>query len=222
MFRSIRDYQIRVNSLNCLDKPLTVDGLNGPKTRRAINKAIKHLDVNDAKDIFHHLGLTRIHWHWAGSSYEVSDDALSHYNGMFGPDGKYYPGTNPEDQARYDYKRGIGVSHTYQANTSAIGLSVAGMHNAQPNWGNSTVDQGIYPLTWAGIDGMLKQTAEFCKEFDIKPSPWTTITHAEVQENIGIRQRNKWDIRCVPDRATLLGVRETGNILRSRMIERFF
>lgn len=222
---SVRDYQIRCNSLALPGSTvLKVDGMNGPNTRRQISIVMNAMQVDDAEDIMDPSGIFRIHWHWAASTYTVNWNVVKHYNGVFDKDGnKHDGGTPPQQQAVYLPGK-YGVSHTFNANTGAVGLSVAAMAEAKvTNWGTGVVDQGKYPLTWEGIDGMLKETVKLCREFDIKPSPWTTITHAEVQTNIGIKQKNKWDIRVLPDNPTkLLGEKEAGDMLRARMMEKFW
>jgi hypothetical protein len=220
----VRDYQIRCNSLRLPGGTiLAVDGMNGPNTQKQIAMAMGHFHVKNQKDIMDPSGIFRVHWHWAASTYNVTWDVVRHYNAVFDKDGnKHDGGSPPEQQAIYAPPR-YGVSHTFRGNTHAVGLSVAAMAGAEvTNWGTGVVDQGKYPLTWAGIDGMLEETMDLCREFDIKPSPWTTITHCEVQTNIGISQRNKWDIRVLPDNPTkLLGEKEAGDILRARMLEKF-
>jgi hypothetical protein len=196
--------------------------MNGPNTRGEIANAVRQLGLNDPEELFDPSGINRIHWHWAASTYSVNWNVRRHYNGVFDYEGNQYDGgCPPQQQAAYvPYK--VGVSHTLNANTGAVGLTFAGMAGATANWGANTVDQGSYPLTWKGVDAMLEHTAELCRLFDIKPSPWTTITHCEVQTNIGIKQRNKWDIRVMPESKTLLTEKSAGDILRARMMEKFW
>ncbi len=224
MIISVRDYQIRCNSLAVPGSDtLLIDGMNGPNTRKQIAKAMSYMGVSDMKEIMNPSHIFRVHWHWTASTYAVNWDVVKHYNGVFDKYGNKHDGGAPaQQQAAYIPSR-VGVSHTYRANTHAVGLSVAAMAGAKvTSWSQGTVEQGKYPMTWEGIDAMLEETADLCREYDIRPSPWTTITHAEVQTNIGIKQRGKWDIRVLPDNPRkLLGETEAGNILRKRMIEKF-
>ena len=222
MHRSVRDYQIRLNSLNIPNsEELVVDGMGGPKTRAQIAFAVAEMDLAEKADLFDPSGITRIHWHWTASTYNVDWNVVKHYNNVFDSEGNIYDGGSPpEQQAVYNHRTGIGVSHSYRANTGAIGLSVAAMHGATSK--GVVVDQGKYPLTWKGIDAMLETSMEYCREYDIRPSKWTTITHAEVGTNISIKQRGKWDIRVLPDNPNvLLGSEQCGEILRKRMVEKF-
>jgi len=222
--RSVRDYQIRINSFNILDKPLTVDGMNGPATRNAIHQALANfsigLNAEHKEDLFDPSGITRIHWHWTAGSYTVSPFTLKHYNDVFDKEGNHYDGIAPAQQQAFYIPGRVGVSHTLNANTGAIGLSVACMAGATAR--GTVVNAGVSPITMAGIDGMLERSAEYCRLFDVRVSKWTCLTHAEVQPSLGIRQRGKWDIRVLPnDLKKYLSAEAVGNFLRNRMVEKF-
>jgi len=220
--RTVRDYQIRLNSLDFLSTGnlLTVDGMNGPKTRKAIQDGMLFMNVEDGEDLFDSSGMTRVHWHWTAGSYTVTSRTKKYYNDLFDEKGNHYDGASPAQQQAFYIPGQTGVSHTLSGNTGAAGLSVACMAGATTR--GSSVDAGKYPITWEGIDAMLERTMEYCRSFDIRVSPWTTLSHSEVQINIGIRQRGKWDIRCLPnDLKNLQTARIVGNTLRKRMVEKF-
>lgn len=221
---TVRDYQIRLNSLKLPNSTvLVVDGMNGPKTRKEIELAVRTLGLQSGVQIFDPSGINRVHWHWTASTYNVTWDVRRHYNNVFDHEGNEYDGGTPAQQQAMYLPNRFGVSHTLNGNTGAVGLAVVGMSGANANWGANTVDQGKFPMTWEAIDAMLEKTVEYCRAFDIKPSPWTTLTHAEVQTNIGIRQNGKWDIRCLPDNPKqLLTEIAAGNALRKRMMEKFW
>lgn len=165
--------------------------------------------------------IKRVHWHWAASNYKVTDFIKSHYNIVIDKDGNEHAGAAlPVEQGNYVPGK-IGVSHTYMANTGAVGISIAAMAGAYTS--GNTVRMGDYPLTWDAIDGMLNATVRLCKEFDITPSRTTTLSHAEVESNLGIKQRGKWDIRVLPNRPLeLLNATEAGDILRKRMMDKYW
>lgn len=216
-----RDVQIRINSLNLVHPYLAVDGMNGPKTRAAIKEALEEINGKVLEDLFDDSGITRIHWHWtAGPSTPNSTD-LRHYNDVFDIEGNQYDGRSPASQQAVYQPGRYGVSHTRSANTGAVGMSLCAMGDARPNWSSMTIDQGKWPLTWEAINAMLDRTAEYCRQFDVKVSPWTTLSHAEVQQNLGIPQNGKWDIRVLPDQPTKLRTAiECGNILRDMLKEK--
>lgn len=222
---TVRDYQIRCNSM-CLpgSTVLKVDGMNGPNTQKQIFIVQDHLGVDTKQEIFDPSGITRIHWHWAVSTYDVTPRVRSHYNGVFDYEGNEYDGGAPaQHQANYSYGQNkVGVSHTLSANTGSVGLSVACLSGVRPDWSEMSVIQGKYPVTWKAIDAMLEKTAELCEAFDIYPSKWTTLNHAEVQPNLGIRQKGKWDIQILPHEPNKIQTASgAGDLMRSRMLEKF-
>jgi len=213
-----RDYQARVNAI-FNQEVLKVDGMNGPQTRKWIDNAMKSKKVSKQEDIFHDSRLHGIIWHWTASRYEVTQDDLKHYNNVHDYQGNSYDGVaRAEHQANYNWRRGIGVSHTKNANTGRIGQAVSAMHGAV---GWPTLNWGNFPLTWAGIDAMLQRSAEYCKEFDIPISRWSTLSHAEVERTLGIEQENKWDFMVLPGMPKVGDAIEVGDILRDRLREKF-
>lgn len=215
---TVRDYQARVNAI-FNDDILVVDGMNGPKTRDGIAKAMHKKRVSKQQDIFHDSRIHGVIWHWTASKYEVTADDLAHYNDVHDYEGNSYDGGAPaQHQANYDWRRGIGVSHTLNANTGRIGQAFSGMEGAE---GWPLMRWGDYPLTWAGIDAMLKRTAEYCEDFDIPVTRWSTLSHAEVQQTLGIAQRGKWDFMVLPGMPKTDNAVKIGDILRDRLKEKF-
>lgn len=211
---TIRDLQARVNAI--FNQPvLVVDGMNGPNTRKGVAAAMKERRVRKPQELVHDSGLHRIIWHWTAGTYTDIEGAIDHYNDVFDKDGNHYDGrARPEHQANYDWRKKIGVSHTLNSNTGNIGMAVAAMAGAD---GWPTMEWGKYPLTWEGIDAMLKRTAYYSEEFDIPVTPWSILSHAEVEPTLGIKQRNKWDIRILPGMDAVREAREIGDMLRDRM-----
>lgn len=213
-----RDLQARVNALS--NHPvLVVDGVSGPATRAAVKKAMAKRSVTKEKDLFDQSGLHAIIWHWTAGRKVPTPDDLDHYNDVFDYEGNQYDGAaRPEHQANYDWRKGVGVSHTLNANTGRIGQAVAGMLGAE---GWPTLNWGNHPITWAGIDSMLERSALYSKKFDIPCTPWSMLSHAEVEETLGIDQKNKWDYMVLPGDTKVRSAREVGDVLRARMVEKF-
>jgi hypothetical protein len=214
---TVRDLQARVNALLFEWHPkgaLVVDGMNGPNTRAWVSQAMELRKVKRPHLLFDQSGLHGIIWHWAASSYTVTDKVLSHYNDGHDHLGNSYDGgARAEHQANYDWRKGVGVSHSRNANTGRIGQAVIAMGNAE-GW---PLDVGQYPMTWAGIDAMLMRGVDYHYQFDIPITPWSMLTHAEIQPTLGITQNGKWDIRWLPEDAKVTDAREAGDILRARM-----
>lgn len=215
MTYTAREYQGRVNGI--MGGPLlTVDGMMGPKTRAGIQEAMKLKGVRYAKDLFHR-GVRGIVWHWTAGAHGIIELERDHYNWLFDRVGNVFDGNHSvQDQVNYDWRSGVGASHTKSMNTGWIGLSVDAMAGAKEsplNWGSN-------PLTWEGIDAMLDWTMDLCEEYEIPVSPWTTLSHAEVQQNLGVKQRFKWDYKVLPGYTRAVDARIVGDILRDRMVTR--
>jgi len=212
-----RDLQARVNALLWADHPddmMAVDGMDGPTTRKRVAQAMDLRKVKREHLLFNQSGLHGIRWHWAASSYAVNEEVLSHYNDGHDHLGNSYDGgARAEHQANYNWRTGVGVSHTKNNNSGIIGQAVIAMGNAE-GW---PLDVGQYPMTWVGIDAMLMRSIDYHHQFDIPISPWSMLTHAEVQPTLGIAQRGKWDIRWLPNGSTVVDARKAGDILRARM-----
>lgn len=218
MIYTSRDLQARVNALSVGKREIAVDGMTGPGTRAAVKAVMKERGVRKESQIFGEAGLHGIIWHWTAARKIPTQDDLKHYNDGFDFEGNHYDGgARPEIQSNYDWRRKIGVSHTRNANTGRIGMSVAGMYGASGwpmNWGEHAV-------TWAGIDAMLERSALYATEFDIPVTKWSMLSHAEVEEVLGIKQKGKWDFMVLPGYTKPINAVEVGNILRARLIEKF-
>jgi len=218
MFYTTTDLQARVNALRG-SLALKVDGMKGPTTRRVVAEVMREEGVNKEKNLFHGSGLHRVNWHWTAGRDVPTKDDCSHYNDVSDFQGNIYDGgARPEHQANYDWRKGIGVSHTKNCNTGVIGSAVAGMYRAE---GWPSLKWGTHPITWEGIDSMLERSAVYSKKFWIPVSRWSFMTHAEVQERLGIKQNNKWDYMVLPGDKSVRSATVVGDILRKRLVEKF-
>jgi hypothetical protein len=57
--------------------------------------------------------------------------------------------------------------------------------------------------------------SSLCRNYGIPVSPKTVLTHAEVQANLGITQRGKWDIARLPWDSRFDIPRECGDQMRA-------
>jgi len=53
-------------------------------------------------------------------------------------------------------------------------------------------------MTPEQLVGLARAAARLCVAYDIPVSRWSVMTHAEVQPTLGIAQRGKIDILCLP------------------------
>jgi len=187
-----RDVQARCAALGF--DPGKIDGMNGPKTRQAINLALRSVGGLETSDLFHDSGLHSIIWHWTAGAYSVIELERNHYNAIIDENGNSHDGKyRPEAQARY--APGRAASHTLNANTGRIGVSMDCMAGAREH----PFVAGSYPMTWKQVHGLVRQTAQWCRDYDIPVSRYSTLSHAEVEQTLGIKQRNKWDVSWLPD-----------------------
>ena len=156
--------------------------------------------------------MRRIHVHWTAGRHQPNATDLRSYHVLIAGDGKVVRGDRPisaNDPAR----RRAGerpASHTLNANSHAIGVSMCGMFRAVER----PFDPGPEPLTEAQWAQMVQVVAALARRYGIRVTPETVLTHAEVGPNINIPQRNKWDITVLPfDRGTL-GAQAVGDRLR--------
>lgn len=213
---TVRDYQGRVNGI--FNSPvLVVDGINGPNTRKGIADAMKARRVSRKEDLFTR-GVRGVVWHWTAGANGIIELERKAYNFLTDTSGRIYDGeATIAEQVNYDWRKGIGASHTKSMNTGWVGISqdaMAGAKESPLNWGS-------HPITWEGIDAMLEQTMDVCEEYNIPISKWTTLSHAEVQETLGVKQRWKWDYKVLPGDTRSRNAVEVGDILRKRMVEKY-
>lgn len=213
---TVRDYQSRVNAI--LGRQATeVDGMLGPKTRKAIEDAMRVRRVSRQQDLFDR-GVRGVVWHWTAGANGLIELERNSYNFLTDTKGNLYDGNHTiASQVAYDINRRVGASHTRSMNTGWIGISqdaMAGANGWPMNWGS-------HPITWEGIDAMLEKTMEICEEYNIPVSKWTTLSHAEVQPTLNIPQKNKWDYMVLPGDTGPRDPVVVGDQLRKRMLEKF-
>ena len=74
-------------------------------------------------------------------------------------------------------------------------------------------DPGRFPMTEKQWKTMAAVTAELCRAYDIEVIPRKVLGHGEVERNLGVRQKGKWDPMVLPW-APDLTVPEVGNLFR--------
>lgn len=210
---SIRDIQSRCAALG--HSPGAIDGLMGPKTRAAISAALKGRGARRLMDLFHPSGLHRIHLHWTGGAAGIIDLELRHYNEVIDHEANVHSGHFPAT-AQATYRVGHAASHTLNANTGAIGLAVDCMAGAIER----PFHPGSAPMTWPQIGELASRAAYYCEAFDIPVSRYSVLTHAEIQQTLGIRQRWKWDITWLPDMDAPGDPIEVGDRIREMVREK--
>ena len=150
--------------------------------------------------------------HWTGGSYNVSSLDKNHYQAIIAGDASVEFGNfSPEDQRSVSDQ--IYGAHTRAFNTKCIGVACACMAGAEesaewPDYGSD------YPLKQSQFEQMCRVNAQFCIEYSIPVRPDRVMLHAEVEHNVGIWQRGKWDITVLPWDRSISGFKAVGDEMR--------
>ncbi len=160
--------------------------------------------------------MRRIIVHWTAGGYSPTEFDRGHYHILIKGDGTLVRGIpsialNDAGGVKPGY-----AAHTLGCNTGSIGVSLACMAGAI----ESPANNGPAPLTRAQWDELPRVLADLCARYGIKVTPTTVLSHAEVQANLGITQRGKWDIARLPFDVTLNTPKKVGDAFRARTAAR--
>ena len=96
---------------------LKVDGVMGPNTRKGIQEAMRIKGVRNAKDLFTR-GVRGVVWHWTAGAKGFIELEREAYNALFSVTGDRIDGNSTiQEQVNYDWRNGVGASHTKSMNT---------------------------------------------------------------------------------------------------------
>ncbi len=154
--------------------------------------------------------LRRIIVHWTGGMHLPNGLDLSHYHILIRGDGGLVLGNVSIAANAVGSTMRPRASHTLNCNEGSIGVSLCGMAKAVER----PFQPGPAPITkeqWAALPHVL---AQLCARYRIPVSDQTILSHAEVQANLGIKQRQKWDIAILPFATDLNTAREVGDRFR--------
>jgi hypothetical protein len=133
----------------------------------------------------------RITAHHTGGGYRPTADDLRAYHISIDGEGQRHKGVHPLDAnaAGKALTTGAYYPHTWKLNSGNFGISVCSM--VKGDWNNPRAT-AAYPRA-VQIDAMIEEIALRCREFSIQPSRTHTLSHAEVEPTLGVKQKNKWD-----------------------------
>lgn len=138
--------------------------------------------------------MKRIIWHWTAGAHTPSNLDKEHYHRVIDGAGRVHNGKWPISANAGPLKPGGYAAHTLKCNTGSIGIAVAAMAGAQERPFNA----GSHPITPAQVEALVAITRDLCREYGIKVTRETVLSHAEVQPTLKIKQRGKWDITYLP------------------------
>lgn len=138
--------------------------------------------------------MKRIHWHWTAGAPGINAKESDSYNFVITwPDGDVVACV-PVDRQKPPLVNGAYAAHTKGANSHAIGIAIDAMAGAQER----PFSAGKYPITEKQVAALVRLTRDLCAQYGIPVSRATTLSHAEVQPTLGIKQNAKWDIMWLP------------------------
>jgi len=155
--------------------------------------------------------MKRIILHWTGGAYAASKLDKKHYHFIVEGTGRVVHGDLPPEAN--ETTSTVYAAHTRGLNTGSIGVAVAAMYGAVERPFNA----GKYPITDRQVGAMVRLVADLCAQYDITVTPQTVLTHAEVEGNLGVKQRGKWDTNWLPGMMQAAYPTDAGDMLRQKI-----
>lgn len=171
-------------------------------------------DFITPKDWLPPVTMKRIVTHWTAGHYIPSEEDLEHYHFIIDGDGKIHRGEHKISANIPPLKEGMYAAHTRGANSYTIGVSLACMALAK----ESPFDAGVAPMLKIQWTRLIEVCAQLATYYRIPVTPTTILSHAEVQTNLGIPQRQKWDYTVLPFDPSVRGAKTVGDRMRSDIL----
>lgn len=159
--------------------------------------------------------MKRIIVHWTAGSYIPSELDKEHYHFLIRGDGCVIRGNIPINANVPPLREGRYAAHTLHCNAYSIGVSICAMAGAI----ESPFNAGDFPMKEIQFKSAINVVAALCKKYNIPVTDKTVLSHAEVQLNLGIKQRGKWDIARLAFDPSVIGAHAVGEKLRSLVKE---
>ncbi len=135
--------------------------------------------------------MNRVTWHHTGGGFTPSAVDLKAYHRLIDGDGNVHDGDHEIEDNAPGRKLVAGqyAAHTRGLNSGNIGLSVCSM--AGGDWSKPRASRA-FPRP-EQIDVLIRETALLCRQYGIVPSRQHTLSHAEVEPTLHVKQKQKWD-----------------------------
>lgn len=142
------------------------------------------------------MTMNRIVWHHTGGGYRPNVVDQRAYHKLVDGDGEVHDGLHriENNAPGRPMNAGTYAAHTKGLNTGAIGISICCMLGGF--WSRPR-DSSCFPRP-VQIDALVAETARLCAAYSIEVSRRTTLSHAEVEPTLGIKQAAKWDFDYDP------------------------
>ncbi len=132
--------------------------------------------------------MKRVICHWSEGNYKANSTDSMHYHILIEGDGTVRGGDHLiiDNVSTGDDNY---AAHTQGANTGSVGVACCCMAGCK----ESPFGPGSQPMKQSQWDVMIQVVAELCRFYKIPVTPTTVLGHGEVQKNLGIKQKGKWD-----------------------------
>ena len=158
-------------------------------------------------------------WHWTGGTHQANSIDVQHYHWIVNGDGSVVPGVSPTRNF-HPCPANYGA-HTRNLNSGWLAISLSCLGGPGTNENN----QGQWPMTKAQADVLVAISAQLAEHYGIpvqRPSKADRrgfLSHAEVQDALGISQAGKWDFTVCYD-PKVRGAKNVGDFFRQQVRER--
>ena len=157
--------------------------------------------------------MDRVICHWTAGRHKASGIDKAHYHILIEGDGTLVKGDYAISANSRWLKRGDGyAAHTSMKNSYSIGVSCCSMWDAR----EKPFKPGPEPLTETQWNRMTEVVAQLCDAYSIPVDKSTVLGHGEVQTNLGVAQRGKWDPMVLPWDLSLKSA-QVGDLLREQV-----
>lgn len=160
--------------------------------------------------------MQRIHVHWTAGTHYASEFDKKHYHLLVTGSGSLVRGSVSIKANEAGSKIRPRASHTLNANTGAIGISLCCMGGKDVR--ERPFVAGKYPMTKLQWDTAMCTVAQLAYYYQIPVLPERILTHAEVEPVLGIKQRQKWDITRLAFDNTIQGAMAVGDLMRREVM----
>lgn len=155
--------------------------------------------------------MKKIILHWTAGTGIPTNYEKEHYHFLVDSLGKVHSGKfKPENNLVC--RKGMYAMHTGGGNTGAVGISMCGMAEFK-----NKNQQGHYPLTKTQFEATMKLCAQVAKQYDIKITPETVMTHYEFgQKHPKTTSYGKIDVIFIPP-YPWISKDDCGSFIRSKI-----
>jgi peptidoglycan hydrolase-like protein with peptidoglycan-binding domain len=155
--------------------------------------------------------MDRIVCHWSEGNYRPNDvDRKAYHLLIDGDGGVHFGHFSIEDNV--STRNGRYAAHTLHCNTRSIGVACCCMVGCR----ESPFEPGRQPMKQEQWETMGKVVADLCEFYRIPVSRQTVLGHGEVQDNLGITQKEKWDPLVLPWDSSTFDVSKTRHAVGDR------